>query len=67
MLSDKRNVGEKDYIKMVLEMATSMWGSEVAQRICEHLEQTGKAVWAVSNFQLGSEVEPITVMRLEEK
>ncbi|MCW4049853.1 MAG: hypothetical protein NWE89_08965 [Candidatus Bathyarchaeota archaeon] len=54
---------EKDYVHMVMETAKGMWGAEEAQRIKDHVERTAKAVYAVSNYPLEPEIEPVTKMR----
>ena len=55
--------GENEYIRMVKEAAKAMWGPEAAEKFGDHIERTAAAVYAVSNYPLEPDVEPITRMR----
>lgn len=55
--------GEREYINMVKETAKAMWGPEAAEKFSDNIERTAAAVYAVSNYPLESDVEPVTKMR----
>ena len=55
--------GEREYVHMVKEAAKVMWGSEAAEKFSDHIERTAAAVYAVSNYPLEPDVEPVTRMR----
>jgi len=55
--------GEREYIHMVKETAKTMWGPESAEKFGDHIESTAAAVYAVSNYPLEPDVEPVTRMR----
>lgn len=59
--------GEREYIHMVKETARAMWGVDEAQKFSDHIERTAAAVYAVSNYPLEPDAEPVTRMRLEER
>lgn len=54
---------EREYIHLVKETAKAMWGPEAAEKIGEHIERTAAAVYAVSNYPLGPDIEPVTRMK----
>jgi len=58
-----RGDAEREYIHMVKETAKAMWGPEAAEKICEHIERTAAAVYAVSNYPLEPSIEPVTRMK----
>ena len=55
--------GEREYIHMVKETAKAMWGTKAAEKLGDHIERTAAAVYAVSNYPLEPDVEPVTRMR----
>ncbi len=55
--------GKREYIHMVKETAKAMWGPEAAEKFNDHIERTAAAVYAVSNYPLEPDVEPVTKMR----
>lgn len=66
-MSSTRDEGEKEYIQIVIETAKAMWGPEQVKTLQQHFQTTAKAVYAVSNYPLKPEEEPITTLKPEEK
>lgn len=58
--------GKMKYIHKVKESAKAIWGVEAVNEFSGHIEQTAGAVYAVLNYPLDSDVEPVTKMRPEE-
>jgi hypothetical protein len=58
---------EKEYVSMAVESARQMWGNEELKKIREQVERTAKAVYVVSNYPLGPEIEPITLPKPKEE
>lgn len=58
---------EKEYINMVVETARQMWGNNELKKIRDQVEKTAKSVYAVSNYPLSPEIEPVTLPKPKEE
>jgi hypothetical protein len=59
-----RGENEKRYVNSVKETAKVLWGLDAFNEVCEQIERTAKAVYAVSNYHLDIETEPVIHMRI---
>jgi hypothetical protein len=55
--------GEKEYVKMMQETATILWGAMEAEKMRSHIETTAKAVYRIASIEIGVETEPATKLR----
>ena len=58
---------EKEYVNLVVETARQMWGNDELKMIRDQVEKTAKSVYAVSNYPLRPEIEPVTLPKLKEE
>jgi hypothetical protein len=55
---------EKQYVNSVNETAKALWGLDAFKEVCEQIERTARAVYAVSNYELDIETEPVVQMNI---
>lgn len=52
---------EKKFIAKVFLTAKELWGEDTV-KMREHIEKTARAVYRIREFELTSDIEPITKM-----